>query len=147
LLPSYSQMSLRILRQLIRNSSPYSSLLVPPALVVPAKTFVLHPSLRLQVLEIVSWSHKVLGQRRPFRHPQRLAKSPPQLAERQKARILEQKNAPRMVMTRLTWARVTLGTVRRSIPTSAGPVSVTFSASLYENQLLTFEPGSSRKLV
>jgi hypothetical protein len=45
-------MSPRILRVLLRNSLPYSSLLVPNALVVPAKIFVLHPSLRLEVLEI-----------------------------------------------------------------------------------------------
>jgi hypothetical protein len=39
---------------MLRNSSPSSFLLVPIALVAPTKNFVLHRSLRLQVLEIAS---------------------------------------------------------------------------------------------
>jgi hypothetical protein len=43
-----------LMQMMIRSSSPSSSLLVPNAPVEPTKTFVLHPSLRLQVSEIAS---------------------------------------------------------------------------------------------
>ncbi|KAH9984012.1 hypothetical protein BJV77DRAFT_1039740 [Russula vinacea] len=53
--PTYSPMVFCTpLRRLVRNSSAPSSPLVSTALVVPAKTFVLHRSLRLRVREIAS---------------------------------------------------------------------------------------------
>ena len=53
-LSSYSLMSVRILRTMLRNSLSSSFLLVPIAQVVQTKTFALHHSLRPQVLVIAS---------------------------------------------------------------------------------------------
>lgn len=90
----------RILRTLARSSSLSSSLPVPNALVVPTKTSVLHPLLPLQVSGIVSQFHKVLGHRRLLRHPQRLANPTRSVTVRQRACLVQQIHALRMILRR-----------------------------------------------
>jgi hypothetical protein len=62
------------------------------------------------------------------RYPRRLAKPPLTLPECQNAKIVEQNNVLRTMMTRVI--------SQKAAPTG-GLVSVAFSASLYEHELLT----------